>query len=45
MGGRSEYGELRAATAAMQRRGKYASTTIEAMFSAGPVPKSYLEDN
>jgi hypothetical protein len=34
-----------AATFAMQRRSKYASTTIQAVFSAGSMPRSYLEDN
>jgi hypothetical protein len=32
---------IRAATLAMQRRGKYASTTIEAVFSVGSVLRLY----
>jgi hypothetical protein len=36
---------VRAATVAMQRRGKHSSTTIQAVFSMLSVPKGYLEDN
>jgi hypothetical protein len=35
---------VRAAAVAMQRHGKYASSTIEAMFSALSMPRSYLKD-
>jgi hypothetical protein len=36
---------VHAATIAKQRRDKHASSTIQAVFSAWCVPKSYLEDN
>jgi hypothetical protein len=36
---------VRAATVAMHRRGKYTSSTIEAVFSALSLPRNYLEDN
>jgi hypothetical protein len=36
---------VRAATVAMQRRGKHGSTTTEGLFSGWSVPRSYLEDN
>jgi hypothetical protein len=35
----------RVTSVAMQRRGKHASSTIEVVFSAWSVPRSYLEDN
>jgi hypothetical protein len=35
----------RAATVPMQRHGKHGSTTIEGLFSAWSVPRSYLEGN
>jgi hypothetical protein len=34
-----------AATVAMQRRCKHASTTIRGLFSVWSVPRSYLEEN
>jgi hypothetical protein len=36
---------VHAATVAMQRHGKHALSTIEVMFSAWSVPRSYLECN
>jgi hypothetical protein len=36
---------VRAATVCIHRRGKHTSTTIEGLFSALSVPRSYLEDN
>jgi hypothetical protein len=36
---------VRAATVAVQRRGKHDSPRIEAVFSTWSVPRSYLEDN
>jgi hypothetical protein len=36
---------VRAATVAMQRRGKHSSTTTEVVFSMWSVPRGYLEDN
>jgi hypothetical protein len=36
---------VRSATVAMQRRGKRTSSTIEVVFSAWSMPRSYLEDN
>jgi hypothetical protein len=33
------------ATVAMQQRGEHTPTTIQALFSASSVPRSYLDDN